>query len=409
MHDRTWNLAASAGFALICILLCAPQAAADASWTYKQVSDPSLDSIYADISGEYLIYSGSIGDAMDQNSTRVTQLYSLDDGNEKRIATSYAGSSLTGEAIDGNYAVWFSEPVLGSTSDGPNQIFLYSIDGDETKTIRTSQTAEWPKISGSGVIWSENPNESFASSIMHYDILTGKTTLLPGISTINGAGVGLDCDHILYTDAKTMDLDLYEISTGAKTTVFAPSRDNTTHENVFGASLGGDYVLYRKDVRMEKQREMYSELCLYTISTGDTILLSPLTGEVIETLAEPDKKATFGSPAADGTLVAWEVAEGIADDKIIVLDPRSMETSSISPKTFVDFINIDGRHMVWLGSKSIAGNGSIYLATMDLQEDLPLSTDATVSPTRAPGFGLVVTGAGIITALFATVRRRKNQ
>jgi hypothetical protein len=400
MHEKTWCVAASFGFALICIFLFAPQAAADASWTFEQVSDTALDSIYADISDEYLIYSGSIGDAMDQNSTRVIQLYSLDDGKERRIATSDAGFTLTGEALDGNYAVWFSEPVLASTSDGPNQIFLYSIEGNEPKTIARSQTAEWPKISGDSVIWSENPNESFESSIMHYDILTGNTTLLPGISTIDAAGVGLDGGHILYTDAKTMDLVLYETSTGAKTTVFAVTRDNMTHENIFGTALGGDYVLYRKDVSVEEPREMYSELCLYTISTGDTTIISPLTGEVIETLTEPDKKATFGSPAADGTRVAWKVAEGIADDKIIVLDPRSMETSSITPKTFVDFINIDSPHMVWLGSDSIGGNGSIYLATMNAGESLP----ATAKPTTAPGFGLILTTAGLLAAIYVTRR-----
>ena len=400
MYDKTWSIAASAFLALIFILLFAPQAAADASWTNKLVSDPKLDSIYADISGENLIYSGSIGDAIDENSTRVIQLYSLDTAKERRVASSDAGFTLTGEGIDGNYAVWFSEPMLGSPSDGPNQIVLYSIEGDEPKTIRRSQTAEWPKISGNSVIWSENPNGSFRSSIMHYDILTGNTTLLPGISSIDGAGVSLDGDYILYTDAETMDLILYEPSTGAKTTVFAVSSDNTTHENIFGTALGGDYVLYRKDVLVEKPREMYSELCLYTISTGDTLILSPFTGEAIETLTEPDKKATFGSPAADGTRVAWKVAEGIADDRIIVLDPRTMQTSSLSPKTFVDFINIDGPHMVWLGSDSIGGKGGIFLATMDTEESQPMTT----KPTTAPGFGLVLTAAGLFAALLITRR-----
>ena len=402
MSDRNPGVAASAGIALICLLLLTPQAAADASWSYKQISDPELDSIYTDISGDYVIYSGSIGDAMDQNSTRVIQLYSLDDGEERRIATPDAGSTLTGEAIDGNYAVWFSEPVFGSAADGPNQIFLYSIEGDTSTTIRISETAAWPKISGDGVVWSESPDESIGSSIRYYDIRTEDTTIIPGISTIDGAGVAFDGDHILYTDAETMDLRLYGTVTGTTTTVFERSRLNTTHEIIFGTALGGNYVLYRKDVRTEKPREMYSELCLYTISTGETVLLRPNTGEVTEKLTKQDKEATFGSLAADGTHVAWELAEGIARDRIIVLDPQTMETSSLSPGTFVDFISIDGPHMAWLGSDSIGGNGSIYLATMERGDTMP----ATTKPTRAPGIGPVLTVAGLLAA-FQISRRCK--
>lgn len=402
MSDRNRGVTASAGIALICILLLTPQAAAAVSWSDEIISDSTLDSIYADISGEYLIYSGSIGDAIDENSTRVIQIYSLDSRKERRIATSDPGYTLTGEGVDGHYAVWFSEPVLGSTTDGPNQIFLYSIDGDTSKTIRRSQTAEWPKISGDGVIWSESPNQSFESSIMHYDIRTEDTTIIPGISTIDGAGIGFDGEYILYTDAETMDLVLYETSTGEKITVFAVSPDNTTHEIIFGTALGGDYVLYRKDVRTEKPREMYSELCLYTISTGETVLLRPNTGEVTETLTKQDKEATFGSLATDGTHVAWELAEGIARNRIIVLDPQTMETSSLSPGTFVDFISIDGPHMAWLGSESIGGNGSIYLATMERGDMMP----ATTKPTRAPGIGPVLTVAGLLAA-FQISRRCK--
>jgi hypothetical protein len=402
MSDRNRGVTASAGIALICILLLTPQAAAAVSWSDEIISDSTLDSIYADISGEYLIYSGSIGDAIDENSTRVIQIYSLDSRKERRIATSDPGYTLTGEGVDGHYAVWFSEPVLGSTTDGPNQIFLYSIDGDTSKTIRRSQTAEWPKISGDGVIWSESPNQSFESSIMHYDIRTENTTHIPGISTIDGAGIGFDGEYILYTDAETMDLVLYETSTGEKITVFAVSPDNTTHEIIFGTALGGDYVLYRKDVRTEKPREMYSELCLYTISTGETVLLRPNTGEVTETLTKQDKEATFGSLATDGTHMAWELAEGIARDRIIVLDPQTMGTSSLSPGTFVDFISIDGPHMVWLGSESIGGNGSIYLATMEMGDTMP----ATTKPTQAPGIGPVLTFAGLLAALRISRRSR---
>jgi hypothetical protein len=370
--------------------------AADSSWNYKIVSDPNLDGIYSDISGDYLIYSGSIGDAILQNSTRVIQLYSLSTGEQTRIATSDQDSILTGEGINGNYAVWFSEAPLDSTTNAPNKIFLYSIAEKNLTPIRTGSGVEWPKVSGERVIWSESVNDSFADSIMRYDIRTGDISLLPDISVNDGSAVGFNGKYILYSDANTMKLLLYSTGTGSTTTVFAPAVDNNTHEMVFGTALGNDYVLYRKDVMVEKTRERYSELCLYTISTGKTTLLSPNTGNIIETLSGSDKQASFDALSSDGTRVAWMVAEGIGNDRIMVLDLATMAVSSVSPKTFVNFIHLDSRNMTWLGSGSIAGKGSIYLATESGVQALP----ATTEPTRAPGFGLIITAGGLLVGVF---------
>ncbi len=115
-----------------------------------------------------------------------------------------------------------------------------------------------------------------------------------------------------------------------------------------------------------------------------------------ETLSASDKQAVFDSLAAGGTRVAWKVTEGINDDRIMVLDPVTMAVSSVSVKMFVDFIHLDGRHMTWLGSTSLTGNGNIYLATESGGQDLP----ATPVPTRAPGFGLFLTAGGFMAAVF---------
>ena len=396
MHDRTWSMPGIAGLSCLVILLLVSPVAAGSSWDYTIISDPKLDSIYPDISGDYLIYSGSIGNAIFQNSTRVIQLYSLSTGEQTRIATSATNSTLTGESIDGNYAVWFSEPQMEAPADIPNRIFLYAIAEKNLTIIRTSSGAEWPKVSGERVIWSESANGSYVSSIMLYDIRTGVTSRLSGTRINNAAGVAFDGNYILYSDADTMNLLLYDTGTGSTITVFAPVVDNNTREIVFETALGDDYVLYRKDMMVEKPRQRYSELCLYTISTGKTILLSPSTGSVTETLSESDKQASFDNPAAGGARVAWKVAEGIRDDRIMVLDPATMTVSSVSPKMSINFIHLDGRNMTWLGSGFLAGKGSIYLATESGGAGLP----ATTAPAQTPGFGLIMTAGGLLAGVF---------
>jgi len=396
MHVRTLSMPEIAGLSCLIILLLVTPVAAASSWNYTIVSDPELDSIFPALSGDYLVYTGSIGDAFLQNSTRVIQLYSLSTGEQVRIATSSTNSTLTGEDIDDSYAVWFSEPQMDSPAGILNRIFLYSIPDKNLTVIRTSSGAEWPKISGERVIWSESVNDSFTDSIMLYDIRTGMTSHLPGPRVNDGAGVAFDGNNILYTDAGTLDLLLYNTGTGSTATVFARTADNNTREIVFGTALGGDYVLYRKDVMVEKPRERYSELCLYTISTGKTTLLSPTTGSMTETLSASDKQAVFDSLAADGTRVAWKVTEGINDDRIMVLDPATMAVSSVSTKMFVDFVHLDGRHMTWLGSTSLKGNGNIYLAAEYGGQDQP----AIPVPTRAPGFGLFLTAGCLLAGVF---------
>jgi len=404
MPGRTWILPEVACLSCLVIFLLVSQVAADTTWNYKIVSDPELYGIYADISGDYLVYSGSTGDPMLADSQRVIQLYSLSSGEQVRLAASDPGSVLTGENIDGNYVVWFSELPLESTADTPNRIYLYSIAEKNQTTIRTATGAGWAKVSGEHVIWTESVNNSFESSIVLYDIRTGTTTPIPGIRTINGAGVGYNGDYILYSDAKTQDLLLYRTATGATTTVFTPSADNTIRENIFGTALGNNYVLYRKDVTVEASREHYSELCLHNLSTGKTTLISPITGNVVETLSKADKSAVFSPQSADETRLAWDVREGVSKYRIMVLDPASMTTSSFSPKTYVNFVQLDGRNMTWLGTNSLAGKGSIYLGTESGSPGLPTST----TPTRAPGFGLIITVSSLLAGIYLIGNMQKE-
>lgn len=405
MLGRKWNLPGIACLIGLLIFLLISPVGADATWNYKIVSDPEIFGIHADVSGDHVVYSGSIGEPMLEKSQRVIQLYSQSSGDQIRLATSDPGSLLTGENIDGNYVVWFSELPLESTADIPNRIFLYSIAEKNLSILRTSPGAAWPKVSGKHVIWSESTNNSFESSIILRDIETGNTVKVPGISTIHTAGVGYNGEYILYSETNTSNLLLYKTSTGATTTVFAPSSDNKIRENIFGSALGDNYVLYRKDVTVESFKEQYSELCLYTISTGKTTLINPLTGDIIETLSKSEKSAVFSPQAADKTRVAWTVMEGMSKYRIMVLDPTTRSVSSVSPKTYVNFVQLDGRNMTWLGTASFAGKGNIFLGIESGSVGSPVST----SPSRTPGFGLVLMVGALLAGFFLASYTEKGK
>jgi hypothetical protein len=288
--------------------------------------------------------------------------------------------------------------------DTPNRIFLYSLLEKNLTVIRTLPDAEWPKIAGETVIWSEGSDDSVDGSIMQYDILSGKTISVPNISTIDSAGVAFNGRYILYSGIDRGSLLLYAPGTGTISTVFAPVEDNTTHEMAFGSALANDYVLYQKDVRVENPREMYSELCLYTISTGKTLLLSPLTGSVTETLSDADKNAAFTVGAADGDRVAWYVSEGIADERIMVLDAPSMSVTIVSPHMAVYRLSMDGRNLAWKGSETLFGKGTIYLATESGEEGS--AAENVPAPTKSPLPMLIaLTAIGFCCAL-AIIRQK---
>lgn len=393
-------------FSILLFLIAVPPAAAGASWSYANIPDPSVAALSADLSGDYLVYTASTGYPVRENSTRVVELYSLVTGNRTRIAVSGPDSVLTGEAISGGYAVFFSEPQLEAPDGIPNRIFLYTIDGGNLTVLPSGAGAEWPKISGEIVLWSESTEDSIGSRILRYDIRTGNASYLPGVLSFDSAGVSVNGRYVLYTDADTLSLRLYEHATGSFVTVFAPAKGGDVRETVSGSAVGGDYVLYRRDVTVETPRAVYSELCLYAISANTTVLVSPLTGKATETLSDAEKNAAFGIGGADDRAVAWYVSEGIANDRIMVLDLPAMAVSSISPGMSVYSVGIDGRNLAWIGTKSLFGRGDVYLATGSGEEETPAGTGGGVLPTKS-GIPLVIplAGTGICCALAIAGRK----
>ncbi|MEN6609968.1 MAG: hypothetical protein ABFC24_03930 [Methanoregulaceae archaeon] len=377
-------------------LLMVSQVAAGPAWTYRNVSDPSLFGMTPHLSGDYLAYSGSIGDPLDENSTRVVQLLSLPTGKEIRVATAPPRNGIQCTGIDGNYAVLFTEPDLEAPVGIPDRIFLYAIREGTLTSLNASASAAWPRISGKTIIWTENPNGSFTDNVVRYDIGTGKTTPVPGIRVVGGSDVALSGDHILYQDTDTMDLRLYSLANGTSSTVFAPRYGNVTREDAYESALGGDYVLYRKDVWVENPRGTYSELCLYAISTGTTSLLSPVTGKAVDSLSDTERNAVFNIGAADADRVVWVVAEGIANDRIVVLDPETGAVSSVSPGSNVNDVSLDGGNLTWEGTTSLFGKGVIYLGTESGGQD---NQPAATSTARASGFGLAAVFGGLVAGL----------
>ncbi|MCK9579042.1 MAG: hypothetical protein M0Q92_01160 [Methanoregula sp.] len=189
-------------------------------------------------------------------------------------------------------------------------------------------------------------------------------------------------------------------------TVFAPVADNNTHEMVFGSALAGDYVLYRNDVRVDDPRERYSELCLYTISAGKTVMFSPLTGKVTGTQTESDKNAFFNIGAGDTARVAWYVAESVGIDRIMVLAPSTMSVLPISPNDSVYSLSIDGRNMAWQGSDKLFGKGTIYVAT-ETEGVEGTAADSTPVPTKSP-LPAIIALAAIGFCCAPAIRRRKD-
>jgi hypothetical protein len=355
------------------------------------------------LSGNHVLYTAATGDPLWDNATRVVQLYDLSTGEQTRLATSETGYVLTGAALSGDSAVWFSESRPDVLTDVPNHLYLYAIAEKNLTVLPVSAAASWPKVAGGTVIWSESTEDSIGSTLVEYNISTGTVLPVPGISSLNSAGVGFNGRYIMYTDANTSGLHLYERDTGATITVFAPVINDSSREGVFEAVLGGNFVLYRKDVIIEKPREMYSDLCLYSIPTGTTVLLSPLTGAETAIPSASDRNAAFDIRAADARQAVWAVAEGIGNERILVIDVPTMAVSSVSPEMFIDSASIDGQNMAWEGTRDLFGRGAIFLATRPADTALPAST----VPARAPGFGMLAAAGGLAGAfLFGVCRRR---
>jgi hypothetical protein len=386
-----------------CLLLLAP-ASAISGWTPQNISGSVPEPIAADVSGDYVVYSVAWGEAISSSTPRGLLLYAAETGETTVIANSTAKMTLTGGNIDGDSVVWFDEPQLlvdENESRGLyNSIYLYSISEGTTTKIYSSETAEWPKVSGNHILWSESPENTWVDALTVYDISEGAAQDLPDIRVDDPAAVLLDGDHVAYTDAVTKDLTLYDLSSGETTVVKTIVRTNTSFSNIEAAAMGGDYLLYlTRTVEGEgPTREETLTLSLYTISAKTTELISPTEGLVAETEPKTELAATVDSPFTDGTTIGWVLVTGVSTADFVTMTPAGDDPTLLAVDGDIAFPAIDGNRAVWVESK-LFRNAHVVLATRDA--GTAATPTAAPEPTPAPGFGLTLHTIALMLATIA--------
>jgi hypothetical protein len=392
-----------------CLLLLAP-AAATAGWTPETISGTVPEPIAADVSGDYVVYSVAWGEAINSSTPRGLLLYAAETGETTVIANSTGKMTLTGGNIDGDSVVWFDEPQIlldeNETKGLYNSIYLYSISEGTTTKIYSSATAEWPKVSGNYILWSESPENTWVDALTVYDISEGAAQDFPNIRVDDPAAVLLDGDHIAYTDAVTKDLTLYDLASGEATVVKEVVRTNTTFSTIESAAMGGDYLLYiTRTVDGEgPTREETLTLSLYTISAKTTRIISPTEGLVEETEPKTKLAAIVDSPFTDGTTIGWVLVTGISTADFVTTTPAGDDPTLLAVDGDIAFPAIDGDRAVWVESK-LFKNAHVVLATRDA--GTAATPTAVPEPTPAPGFGIIAATVGFLAAL-ALVRGKKQ-
>ncbi len=352
------------------------------------------------------MYTAAFGEAIKLSTPRGVFLYSTDTRDTKLIGTTPANMTLTGADISGDYIVWFEEPQvtfnLSKEETGQNKIILYSVAEDSSSTIYSSEDASWPKVSGQQVIWSDTSGDSYTKYVTLYNISSEKTKVLPGISVISGAGMGFDGEQILYQDAKTLDLCLYNIPSEKNTIVSKHIYTNNSAVLADNYALSGNSIIFTNRImnKTGPEKGISNELVIYTVSTGETKYINPSTGEFVDELSKGEKSAIIGYPFADKNRVGWVDVTGISESVIKILNPVTGEVSSIHTDYFVAFPHLDEDSAVWGDS-----TGKMILGTekTDKTDLVPATSERAV-----PGFSFIAVLSALAVVGGAVVLRRSN-
>ncbi|MBN1431536.1 MAG: hypothetical protein JW931_02055 [Methanomicrobiaceae archaeon] len=115
-------------FLLIIILIIIAPAQAGSQWETKEIHYDNQNIVGGYISGEYIIILTSEG--INQTGNRIN-LYSIKSGDSINPGKPSKGMTVTGEAVSGDYAVWFETQAMDfetNESDTlPNSIYLMDI------------------------------------------------------------------------------------------------------------------------------------------------------------------------------------------------------------------------------------------------------------------------------------------
>lgn len=382
---------------LVLVLLAVP-VSAGAVWEAKEVPYENASVVSGEISGDYVIFLASKGFNLTDN--RVV-LYNTGTGEKSIIGTPSHGMSVTGEDVSGDYAVWVETPAPdfeeAETETKPNTIYLMNIPENSVNALSLPGTAEWPKISGETILWSNSSETSMDAELNIYDIKTGESKK---VFSTNGddSGIIYDGENILYDNMTS--LRIHNVKSGLDTAIFDYEHGNESASGVDSFAMAGDYVVYvKRTVVFEgDDRGTYYEPYLYTISTGKSQLLNPETGAFADSLTKQEKESSINSPFTDGKTVGWGYLKKDYNSEIIMLYPETQKTSKIDVSGSVSNIRIDGNQMIWTVSHFPSFDETLYYSKESAKtEETPAS----------PGFSAIVAFTGLTVSLFVIRKIRK--
>lgn len=382
------------------ILFLALPASADTACETNVISKTGIDAQGGKISGDYIVYLGTEG--FNQSMNRI-HLYSIKTGENKIIGTPDPGMTVTGQDISGDYAVWFETPSIdyeNGDNEKPNSIYLYSIGNGLAKVLELPGNAEWPKIHGEKIVYPVDPESSGTTSIFLYDIESGKSEKLTEISQeADTAGIVFDGNNLGWQDGE--GLYIYNIGSGERTTAFRSVYGNESGSNLGSFDLDGDYLIYLKHTvnREGPDKGMYDQPSLYTLSTGETKLIDPKTGEIVSAMSAGEMKLSITSPFTDGKRVGWAYSDNSPDSTIVLLDPATGVSSIIPVKGSANQIFMDNNQIIWTESHFPSFASQLVYA----EEKETTGNEAKAS---APGFTAFCCITALAAAVFIMAKRR---
>lgn len=375
---------------------------AGSQWETKMIDTENASVTGTDISGEYIVFLTS-GEKMDNSGNRI-HLNKADSGDSKITGVPSDKMTVTGEDVSGDYAVWFETQAMDfetNESDTlPNSIYLMDIGDNNTEILDLPGDAEWPKLYGDNVFWSNQSGDSFETNFNLYSIPTGRSEIIVTKDCIDPTGIVFDNGNIAYQDQK--DLRIYNIKSGRETIVFESEYTNESGSNVESFDMAGDYLIYLKHTTVfeGEDKGIYYQPCLYTISSGDTILLNPKTGEISESFTKDDKKVSISSPFTDGKRVGWGYLKSETGSRIIIRNPDTGNTTIKITDGTIDNIRLDGNRMVWTVSHFPSFHSSLVYAEENVQNE----DDSTPS---APGFSFFTLFESFLILTIIYIRKQK--
>ena len=293
---------------------------------------PSIPAIY----GDRIIW-------LDDN----IYMYDLSTQKETQITTSYSPewAWLEDPAIYGDKIVWAYRSVLEEDS----QIYMYNLSTSKETQI-TSGSASSPAIYGDRIVWMEDRDRDYVYDIYMYELSTNKKTQ---ITTSESAGdLAIYGDKIVWVDWRNGvdDIYMYDLSTQKETQI--TTSGSAYNPTIYGDKLvwqdgrdsywDGDFYIYDPDwdihmydlstkketqittsgsaynpaiygdrIVWEESRNGYSDIYMYTISSGETEPILPVANfSVSPTSGNAPLKVLFNDSSENADSFNWDFGDG---------------------------------------------------------------------------------------------------